>query len=95
LDNEESPASLKDFSPYSSSIAKKAQKHSAPPTPICADADAAMPEVRELLEVFRKGDIDFFAGGHLFKFAPALGEWLAGVALGGDVPTFFAPEMTA
>jgi sarcosine oxidase len=51
--------------------------------------DSGAPWESERLEVTRKHDIDFFAGGHLFKFAPALGDWLAGVALGGDIPTFF------
>ncbi|QRG07966.1 FAD-binding oxidoreductase [Xanthobacter dioxanivorans] len=46
----------------------------------------------ERLEVVRRGAVDFFAGGHLFKFAPALGEMLAGMVLGGDVPAMFQPE---
>lgn len=46
----------------------------------------------ERLEVVRRGAVDFFAGGHLFKFAPALGEMLAGMALGGDIPPMLLPD---
>ncbi|MFG1347488.1 FAD-binding oxidoreductase [Xanthobacter autotrophicus DSM 431] len=54
-------------------------------------ADGA-PWESERLEVVRRGAVDFFAGGHLFKFAPALGEMLAGMVLGSDVPAMLQPD---
>jgi len=46
----------------------------------------------ERLIVVRHGRCDFFAGGHLFKFAPALGEALATVAIGQEIPPLFKPR---
>ncbi|MEP9354941.1 FAD-binding oxidoreductase [Xanthobacter sp. KR7-65] len=54
--------------------------------------DDGAPWESERLEVVRRGAVDFFAGGHLFKFAPALGEMLAGMVLGEDVPDMLRPE---
>ncbi|MFG1190169.1 NAD(P)/FAD-dependent oxidoreductase [Xanthobacter flavus] len=54
--------------------------------------DDGAPWESERLEVVRRGAVDFFAGGHLFKFAPALGEMLAGMVLGEEVPAMLRPE---
>lgn len=58
-----------------------------------APPDPGLPWESERLVVERHGRCDFFAGGHLFKFAPALGESLAEVAMGNPVPPIFLPQI--
>jgi len=51
-----------------------------------APPDDSTPWESERLQLSRQDRCDFFAGGHLFKFAPALGEVLADAAVGGPIP---------
>lgn len=55
------------------------------------DTSGTAPWESEGMGVWGEGNVRAFGGGHYFKFAPVLGQLLAEVALGGDVPAILDP----